>query len=57
MTTSSQHPAGLPYLIRAGEAKAAATLTAIVLGTIVIVGTIPDVVIKHKEVYWAMFGR
>jgi hypothetical protein len=57
MTSSSQNSAELSHLIRAGEAQAAATLTALVLGTIRTADTIPDVVITYKEVYRAMFGR
>jgi hypothetical protein len=47
----------MQHLIRAGEAQAAATLTAHVLGTIKSADTIPDVVLAYKEVYRAMFGR
>jgi hypothetical protein len=57
MTSSSQNSAELQHLIRAGEAQAAATLTAHVLGTIKSADTIPDVILAYKEVYRAMFGR
>jgi hypothetical protein len=57
MTSSTQNSAELSHLIRAGEAQAAATLTAPVLGTIKTAETIPDVVLTYKEVYRAMFGH
>ncbi|MCB8881656.1 hypothetical protein ACELLULO517_15510 [Acidisoma cellulosilytica] len=57
MTSSSQNAAELQHLIRAGEAQAAATLTAHVLETIRSADTIPDVILTYKEVYRAMFGR
>jgi hypothetical protein len=47
----------MAHLIRAGEAQAAATLTALVLGTIKTADTIPAVILTYKEVYRAMFGR
>lgn len=57
--TNSNHSnsAELQHLIRAGEAQAAATLTAHVLETIKSAATIPDVILTYKEVYRAMFGR
>ena len=57
MTSSSSYAAELQHLIRAGEAQAAATLTAHVLGTIKSAETVPDVILAYKEVYRAMFGR
>ena len=57
MTSSSQYSAELSQLIRAGEAQAAATLTAVVFGTIKTAESIPDIVITYREVYRAMFGR
>lgn len=57
MTSSTQYSAELSHLVRAGEAQAAATLTAHVLGTIKSADTIPDVIFVYKEVYRAMFGR
>jgi hypothetical protein len=57
MTSATPNSAELSHLIRAGEAQAAATLTALVLGTIKTADTIPDVVLTYKEVYRAMFGR
>jgi hypothetical protein len=57
MTSSSQYSAELSRLIRAGEAQAAATLTALVFGTIKSAETIPDIVLTYKEVYRSMFGR
>ncbi|MBW4024559.1 MAG: hypothetical protein HIU92_15775 [Proteobacteria bacterium] len=57
MTNPNQYSAELSHLTRAGEAQAAATLTALVLGTIKSADTIPDVVLTYKEVYRAMFGR
>jgi hypothetical protein len=57
MTNATQYSTELSHLIRAGEAQAAATLTALVLGTIKTADTIPDVVLTYKEVYRAMFGR
>jgi hypothetical protein len=57
MTSSAQNSAELQHLIRAGEAQAAATLTALVFQTIRTPETIPDVVFTYKEVYRAMFGR
>jgi hypothetical protein len=57
MTSPTPYSAELSHLVRAGEAQAAATLTALVLGTIKTADTIPDVVFTYKEVYRAMFGR
>lgn len=57
MTSSSAYATELQHLIRAGEAQAAATLTAHVLGTIKTAETVPDVILAYKEVYRAMFGR
>jgi hypothetical protein len=57
MTSHTQNSPELQHLIRAGEAQAAATLTAHVLETIKSADTIPDVILTYKEVYRAMFGR
>ncbi|HTI02868.1 MAG TPA: hypothetical protein VL752_18120 [Acidisoma sp.] len=57
MTNSNQNSVELLHVARAGEAQAAATLTAHVLGTIRSAETIPDVILTYKEVYRAMFGR
>jgi hypothetical protein len=57
MTSSNQYSAELSRLIRAGEAQAAATLTALVFGTIKTAETIPDIVLTYKEIYRAMFGH
>ncbi len=57
MTSPTQYSVELSHLVRAGEAQAAATLTAHVLATIKTADTIPDVVFTYKEVYRAMFGR
>ncbi len=57
MTNTTQYSTELLHLVRAGEAQAAATLTALVLGTIKTADTIPDVVLTYKEVYRAMFGH
>ena len=57
MTSSTQPSVEMAHLIRAGEAQAAATLTALVLGTIKSAETIPGVILTYKEVYRAMFGR
>jgi hypothetical protein len=57
MTSSTQYAAELTHLVRAGEAQAAATLTAHVLATIKTANTIPDVVFTYREVYRAMFGH
>jgi hypothetical protein len=57
MTSSTQYSAELTHLIRAGEAQAAATLTAHVLATIKTADTIPDVIFTYKEVFRAMFGH
>jgi hypothetical protein len=57
MTNSSQYTAELSRLIHAGEAQAAATLTALVFETIKTPETIPDIVLTYKEVFRSMFGR